>query len=121
MIEGMDKLLDKLATLKKTEAKRAIRTGTREGAKRLQTVARRMAPSRTGALQTAIKVRSLPRSRVYVGSRVTLQINYGSFTELGTHKEKAQHFLQRTVKEAGQDALAVALDIIKDEIEKVVS
>ena len=118
MISGIDELLSKLQALKKVKAKAAIRKGTRAGSKILQTVAKRLSPSKTGALARAVKVRSIARSRIWVGTKVTLELYYGSFTELGTHKEKAIHFLKRAVKQAGRRALQTALETINDEVMK---
>jgi HK97 gp10 family phage protein len=118
MITGVEELVAKLQTLKKSKAKAAIRKGTRDGAKIIQSVAKRLAPSKTGQLQSKIKVRSLPRSRVWTGTQVELQLYYGAFTELGTKHEKAMHFLQKASQQAGRQAINRALEIIRDEVIK---
>ena len=120
-ITGTDDLIKKLQALKTKDAKAAIRKGTRQAAKGLQSVAKRLAPHRTGQLERGIKVRALARSRIWTGAKVTLQnVYYGSFEELGApgHDIKAQHFLKRAVQQAGKKALDEAVDIIQQEIEK---
>jgi HK97 gp10 family phage protein len=118
-IEGSEQLIAKLASLKKTVAKRAISKGCRAGSKAIQTAAKRIAPHRTGKLETAIKVRALTRSRVWTGTKVTLVIAYGAATEYGTSKETGKHFLEKAAAQAGQQAVDTALDIIKQEVESV--
>ena len=118
-LKGSEELIAKLANLKKTVAKRAINKGCRQGSKAIQTAAKRIAPHRTGKLETAIKVRALPRSRVWTGTRVTLQIAYGAATEYGTHKETGRHFLKQAAAQAGQSAMNTAIETIQGEIENL--
>src|SRR5438132_1009826 len=83
-VTGAKELMAKLEKLDKVTAKRALRKGTRAGAKQIAATARTIAPRRTGALASTIKVRALKRSRKAVGTRVDLTIRYGSFVELGS-------------------------------------
>ena|ERR1017187_8632608 len=123
-LDGLDQLVTKLQSLKKTKAKAAIRKGTRQGSKIVQAVTKRLAPSRTGTLQRNIKVRSLKRSRVWTGVTCQLEVYYGAFTELGFKSRKArrqipaQHFMQRAAEQARNQAMRVALDTINTEIQK---
>ena len=119
MVSGVEALIAKLQTLKKTQAKKAINKGARAGAKIVQAVAVRNAPYKSGNLQRNIKVRAMKRSRVWTGVTDTLSIFYGAFQELGTKHNKALHYLQRSAREAKESALSTAMNIIKDEIMKL--
>jgi HK97 gp10 family phage protein len=123
-VEGADELIAKLQSLATKDAKAAIRKGTRQAAKSIQTVAQRLAPIRTGTLSRGIKVRSLPRSRIWTGTRVTLMdVPYGSFEELGAPGKDiaAQHFMKRAAQQQGARALDQAIEIIKQTIEEEMS
>jgi HK97 gp10 family phage protein len=119
-IKGADELIAKLQALKKTKAKAAIRKACRAGAKTIQAAAKALAPEHTGHLEAQIKVRAIERSRVAVGARVTLQMPYGSFVELGSKHNIATHFMQKAANNTGASALTTALQAIKDEIEKTI-
>lgn len=123
-IVGMDELLAKLQALKKTEAKKALRKGTRAGAKIVAKAAKQNAPHHTGKLEKQVKVRSLTRSRRWTGVNVQLEIFYGAFQELGFKhtggKEvAAKHFLLKAATDTREQALSEAMQVIKGEIEKI--
>jgi len=121
-LQGDKELIGKLDSLKRTDAKAAIRKGTREGAKIVQAKAKELVPVRTGTLKRNIKVRALPRSRKWVGTMVKTtfansEAFYGQFVEYGTRKMAARHFLKKAVNEQGDTALRRAADIIRVEVE----
>src|ERR1700722_1928559 len=58
--------------------KAAIRKATRAAAKEIASVVKSKAPSETGQLRAAVKVRALSRSRKWIGAVVTVQVPYGS-------------------------------------------
>ena len=112
-VTGDQELIRKLERCSRTDAKRAIRRGTRAAAKIVMPRARQLAPilggklgrdvrgrykqvgrvdkRRTrGLLRRAIRVRATKRSRRYIGAVVTLgegffkgETFYGAFQELG--------------------------------------
>lgn len=120
-LDGMEALVTKLQSLKKTQAKACLRKGTRAGSKIIQAIAKRLAPSRTGQLQKNVKVRALKRSRVWTGVTCQLELYYGAFLELGTKKIKAMHFLKKAAEQAREEAMRTALDTIEAEIAKVMA
>lgn len=70
-IRGDRELARKFDRLSKTSQKKtALRKGARAAAKIIQKEAKQLAPKDTGLLRNSIKVRSLKRSRVWVGARV---------------------------------------------------
>ena len=124
-IEGFAELQKRLAELPKKLRNGAIRKGTRAGAKILRARLKEATPKRTGAAAKAIKVRSLKRSRRFVGTTVRYErppgakilyimvINYGRKKRL----IKGSRFIQQIAKGgAGQEAVDVAVRIIVDEI-----
>lgn len=86
-----DRLLNqKLARLKSPRAKQAVRRAARAALKPLADAMKTAAPVRSGLTRRAIKVRSLARSRVRVGARITLndkpfagETYYAGFVEFG--------------------------------------
>jgi HK97 gp10 family phage protein len=127
MITGVEKLIEKLQTLKKTKSKAALRKGARAGAKIVATAAKRLAPRRTGDLARGIKVKALRRSRVWTGVAIELKAKdvgkdvdtfYAPFVELGTKNMEAVHFLERAAKQNERAAIGKALEIIEQEITK---
>jgi HK97 gp10 family phage protein len=92
IVTGSEELNRKLADLKGSKAKQAIRKASREALRPVAAAAKANAPRRTGLLAQSIKVRALKRSRVRVGSQVTAngankKFNgrqfYGGFQEYG--------------------------------------
>ena len=122
-ITGDKALMAKLQKLKKTQAKAAIRKGSRAGSKVIQSAAKGNAPVITGALKASIKVRALPRSRRWTGTQVTTRVEggvpYASFVELGTHRMKARNYIKRAVEQNGANAGRVFVDGIAGEIDKL--
>lgn len=118
-VKGLKELRAKLAKLKKTTANKCIRKGTRAGCKIVQQQAKADASKKSGALRKAIKVRALPHSRKWVGTKVSLQIPYGSFVELGARKRniKGRHFLKDAAEQAGERAVKTAMSITAQQIE----
>ena len=119
-LKGVEDTIAALQGIKKTKAKAAIRKGTRAGSKVIQSAAKSLAPRRTGLLQQSLKVRSLPRSRTWTGVVVVLAdpVFYGGFSELGTKRQPALHWMQKAAQQVREQALSTALDVIQGEILK---
>lgn len=124
-IEGLDELNKKLAALPEKTARGAIRKGTRAGAKLLQAKLKSATPVRSGQAAKNIKVRSLKRSRRFVGTTVRYErpkdaqilyiavVNYGS----KTRKIAARRFINQETEAVKSSAVEIAVRIIADEIE----
>ena len=123
-IEGFAELQKRLNDLPKKLRNGAIRKGTRAGAKILQAKLKEATPKRTGAAAKAIKVRSLKRSRRYVGATVRFErpkgakILYIAVVNYGSKKRRitGQRFANDATSAAAQEATDTALRIIADEI-----
>jgi len=121
-VQGTKDLIKKLQTLKNTHARAAIRKGTRAGAKIVQAKAQDLAPLKTGLLKKEIKVRSLRRSRRWIGTMIRnafrgTQAFYGAFLEYGTKFIKARQFMKQAADQEGSRALDKAMAVIKSEVE----
>lgn len=129
-VQGAESLIKKLDRIGKKDSKKAMRKGTRAGAKVLQSAIKDNAPIRTGNLQQSIKVRATKGKKGWVGNTVVLKSKdadgfYGSFIELGwtaagggtyTH---GLHFMRDAAKAVGMNAIHRAQLIIAEEIEKL--
>lgn len=114
-----DKRLNKmLGELAAKEAKKIVRAAARKAVVPVRNAAKRNAPHDTGALEKAIKVRAMKRSRSRFGVRVTIgagefqgETFYGGFQEWGwktplRHIE-GQRFLTRAADEKRRAALTI--------------
>jgi HK97 gp10 family phage protein len=119
-VADVDRKLQRLAS---KEAKKVIRKATRPALKPVLQEARGTAPVKTGNLRRNIKIRALPRSRRFFGSRVTSGAGrnansgdgfYGAFLEFGTTRIKARNFM----KNAANRKKTQALNIYKAELRK---
>jgi HK97 gp10 family phage protein len=123
-IRGDRELIKKLGTLRKTQAKKAIRKGSRAGSKIIQAAAKQNVPVKSGALKKEIKVRALKRSRRWTGTLVNTRVAegptyYGGFVEYGTKRMKARHFLTDAVESTKAQAGQAFIDGIASEIDKL--
>lgn len=140
VLTGDANLNAKLARLKHTDAKKAVRFAARRAVKPVQRAAKRLAPvGKTRTLSRSIKVRSLKRSRSRTGVRVTTgkadnaftgKAFYGGFVEFGwTHRGRAgrksdkpgrkipgQHFMKRAADSKRRTALTIYRHIIRQKI-----
>jgi len=121
---GEKELLKKLKRIPAKDAKKAIRKGTRAGAKMLVPEVKANTPKRTGLLKKSVKVRSLKKSRVRTGVAVQMgkgafvgKTFYGGFAEYGTTRQDAQEFIKKSVRSKGQQATDHARDVINREIQ----
>lgn len=126
------KIIAGLRELSKSEAKKVMRKATRAGAKVMQPAVKSLAPVASGALRKAIKVRSIPRSRRWVGAtvRVGNQVGdnlhsgdqwYGGPIELGwktgkrgsTNRKQIEgrHFIKQGFEQSKQQALAESISV----------
>lgn len=139
---GDKKLIAKLNALQKTEKNRAIKQGTRAGCKVVLAKAKSYVAVKTGATRAALKVRALPRSRKFFGTRVTIGAGnfkgktfYASFVEFGKHVGKrmpkglakprrfvkGKHRLQQATQDAAPQALRVAIQAIAKSVRETMS
>lgn len=117
-VAGAKQLMRKLQRMQKTEVAKAVRKGSRAASKMIAARAVEDAPQRTGGVRKAIKVRALPRSRKWTGTQVTMKVAgnpayWGAFVELGTKKQKAQHFIKRATESVRSAAGAVFVETIQ--------
>lgn len=123
-------LIRKLDRLEARDAKKAVRRGTRAGAKIIKPIVVSMAPKKSGILRQAIRVRATKRSRKFIGAVVQMGAGwfkgptfYGAFQEWGWKSRSGREipgklFMQRATKYAGRQAAARAVTVIRDEIEQ---
>lgn len=71
ILTGSESLNEKLAALTNKQANEAIRKAARPALQPTLAAAKSMAPKRSGALSSSIKIRAIRRSRTRVGMRVT--------------------------------------------------
>jgi HK97 gp10 family phage protein len=133
-VKGVDVLLERLAKLRKTELKAAIRKGSRAGCKIIAARVQASVPRRSGRGARAYKVRALPRSRKWTGAKVTAKVAgepafYLGFLELGTVERKtktganrgrivARHFERDAALECKEAAAAAVIDALTAALEK---
>ena len=118
-----DKVLIKaLKNMPQKEAKKAARKGSRAGQKIVKPQVQADTPVRTGKLKSQIKVKSVRRSRKYVGTRTMIgqgtEAFYGGFVEYGTKKIEARWFARQAAAKKSNEALREASLIMKHEVEK---
>lgn len=126
-------LIRKLGRLEKRDAKKAVRRGTRAGAKIIHPVARSLTPKGEeggGTQRQAIRVRATKRSRNFIGAVVRLSVEwfrgkifYGGFGEWGWKSRGGRQIpgkltMERAAKRAGRQAGHKATTVIRDEIEQ---
>jgi HK97 gp10 family phage protein len=131
-IRGDRELIRTLEKMAGKDAKKAMRKGCRAGSKVVAKRAKQLAPRRSGAIRRAIRVRAV-RSRK-IGTQVIVGAGwfkgktfYAAFVEFGHKAGKrgrsgrttvpGQHYMQRAGEEAGEKALATAVDTMWSEIE----
>lgn len=120
-VNGADELIAKLEKLKTSEAKKAIRKGSRIGCKDIQQEAKAVAPKVTGNLQKNIKTRAMKKNRKKVGSVVKVDgaaVPYAGPLQYGTKKMEANPFLTTAAERKGESARETAMRITAQEIEK---
>jgi HK97 gp10 family phage protein len=122
-VAGADELIARLRTFKKVKSKKAIRKGSRKGSKIVQAKAKANVPVKSGALQKAIKVRAIKRSRKWAGTTVTTKVAqgptyYGGFIEYGTKYIKARHFIKQAFEQSRASAGRAFVDGITEELAK---
>lgn len=113
-IHGAEELKAKLLTLTKGEMRKVLTDGAKDAMSHVQRRAKALAPKDRGTIRRSIRLRTIKRSRVRVGARVTIAKNdnayaqrgrwYGGFVELGHKKGSAivtpKEFMRRALKES---------------------
>ena len=121
-IKGADRVARKfraLEKLAKKDQKKCIRKGARAGAKIIQKQAKQNAPKDKGELRKSIKVRSLKRSRRWVGARVVTDVRHAWPVEAGTEKVEAKKYMEKAQTSKKEQAKKVFEDTILTEIKKI--
>lgn len=131
-VTGTTELKVKLDKLANKTLKQAIRKTAKENCKVVQEEAKNTTPQDTGLLARSIKVRTIPRSRVYVGSRVTIRIagetktnmGYGAFQEYGFttkngRKIEGKHFLKNAALTVSKQVLSNMTNDIQKAIKEI--
>jgi len=142
------RLQRKLSGLKRADKRAAVRKAARESAKPLHQATVQASPERTGLLKRAIKLRAARRSRVRVGVNVIVRkldlskaadkfqatktfkkkfgnrtgmykVFYAGFVELGTKKQKAQHFMRQTARRMKRKVTKDFMKRVYIEIERI--
>lgn len=83
VLTGDKELNRKLAALKSTKAKQAIRKASRAALRPIHADAKSNAPKNRGDLRKGIKLRALKRSRSRIGAQVTSSVAHGAPQEYG--------------------------------------
>ena len=135
---GTGKLAKKLEGLTSNETKAVIRGGCREALKPIQQQAKSDAPRDTGGLVKQIKIRSLKRSRVKIGARVTIQSEVGkhrySFVVLGKKKamkgfsrllrvfgiRTGENFFKKAARKRSRESIKIFASVMDKHIKKVI-
>ncbi len=103
-------------------ARAGLRKGSRAAAKQLAAQLKSAIPSVTGTAKQEVKVRSLKRSRVRVGSTVRVWVRTGvkyySFRDLGTKKLDGGRYFDKVAKAGGDAALRTMHEGIMAELDK---
>jgi HK97 gp10 family phage protein len=102
-VEGLDELRKKLAELPTTIEKKILREELRGATKEIASEVKPLVPvGETGFLSRSIKVRSAKRKKGRIAFLAQIgegafkgESFYGSFVELGTTDQPAQHFMER--------------------------
>jgi HK97 gp10 family phage protein len=107
VMTGFERLNKKLKLLTGPQAKEAIRKASRLAAKPVADAIKQLAPVESGRLKRSIRVRSIRRSRVRIGSRVTTskldsvyqgKTFYAAFIEFGRKTGKRKSENRREIK-----------------------
>ena len=126
VLTGFESLNRKLLELTSKQAKEAIRKAARPALKPTLAAAKSNAPKRSGRLQRSIKIRSISRTRLGVGMRVTTskyanqfsgRTFYGAFQEWGWKTGKRQSKVaaaESAAFAAGVDAASIRANRKKD-------
>lgn len=92
----------------------SIRKGSRAGCRLILAQAKELAPEKTGALQRAMKVKAIPRSRRFIGTMVRMEVFYGAFVDLGTKHIKARNFMRGAAKDEKMPAINTLCNAIRE-------
>lgn len=130
-VAGLNELLTRLRDAKgNQEAKNALRTGLRAGAKRILSAVKAYAPVDTGALEESLKVRAIKRSRknkdsvgVTIGTRASDNLFvgetfYAGMQEWGTVKMPPNPFMRPGFDASKDDAISDMRIKIGSEVER---
>ena len=117
---GLDQLDGRIKAIG-AKVKKAIRKGSRAGAKLVQARAKQTIPAGSGATRKAVKVRTLPRSRKWVGTMCSLKVAgtdvyYASFVELGAKHIEARRHVKQAAQEVATQAGQAVVDAIIAEL-----
>jgi HK97 gp10 family phage protein len=120
-IIGDKEISRKLKELSRKDRKKAIRIGSRKGAKVVQKKAKKNVPKDTGELRKSIKVRSLKRSRRWTGAKVVSALRHTWPVEQGVPERNVPgvKYMARAMDEERDKATEVFRNEILNEIKKI--
>ena len=131
---GFEQFRLSLENLPSKVSKRVLRKALRAGAKPIAAAAKNLAPSKSGALRSSIKVRSGKRSRRGMSIIVGLGADwykgdqfYAAFVEFGyrvgsrklgdaRREVEGQHFMKRAADNSTAAATSAAIKVMSDQI-----
>lgn len=114
-LTGFKELQRAFKELEAVEARKAVRTALRDGAKVFAAEVKKDAPRGSGTLAKDVKVRAAPRKKGFIGVQVVIGAagrggrNYVGAVDLGTKAQRAQGFIER----AFDDGTSRALDVTR--------
>lgn len=126
-ITGVKALDRKLRQLEPKVARKVIRQALRKALRPVQARVKQLAPvGETGQLKRAVKIRAArSRRRGEIKLRVVIGKDdftgtqfYSSFTEYGSSKQPAQHFMRRAFDSTKDEAKRTAISEIRAGIER---
>lgn len=122
-VKGLDKLMKKLARLPKKVANKVTRQAIRAGLKPIAAAAKSNAPSRSGKLKRAVKVKAGKRKKNRISLNAQIgegsfkgETFYGGFVNFGTSRQEANDFMGRAFEEKGQEGSAIIQRELRDGI-----
>lgn len=128
VLSGFRRLDKKLKKMVAKDAKKAIRQATRPALKPVLQESKQTVPVKSGQLKKSLKIRALPRSRRFFGSRVTSGAGknqklgnafYGAFIELGTKRIKAREFMKNAANKKKKQVFRLYKEELKQVIRKI--
>lgn len=121
-VPALDRAMKKLTPVVQ---KKVVRFAIRRAMKPVLAAAKANAPHEEGLLRSALKIRAAKRSRKAISIFVRIgegdfrgETFYGAFQEYGTRTIPAKGYLRQAYDEAGPTARDIALQGIRDGIER---
>jgi HK97 gp10 family phage protein len=120
-LQGVNEIQRALKALEKKVASKITRQALRKGTKEIAKQVKADTPKgESGQLKKQVKVKAAKRSRNKIGVDVVTSSPdafYGSFVELGTSKQPAQHYQKQALDKVADRAIEIMLRELKAGIE----